>query len=154
MDKKQNGVRTHFRTCNLCEAMCGIAITLDGDRIVSIKGDPDDPFSQGHICPKATAMQDIYADPDRLRHPVRRTTNGWERIGWDEAFDEVATNLKSIQKKDGDGAVGIYLGNPNVHNLGSQIFISTLARALHTTKRFTATSVDQLPHHFAAYFMF
>ncbi|MCA9982176.1 MAG: molybdopterin-dependent oxidoreductase, partial [Anaerolineales bacterium] len=147
-------LRHHYRTCNLCEAMCGLEIALDGDQIVSIKGDKQDPFSQGHICPKATALQDVYEDPDRLKHPVRRTAVGWEKIGWAEAFDEVAQRLHAVQQKHGRDAVAVYLGNPNSHNAGSILYAPTLIRALRTKHRYSATSVDQLPHHFASYFMF
>ncbi len=151
---ERTGSWTHYRTCNLCEAMCGLEIALDGERIMAIRGDKADPFSQGHICPKATALQDIYADPDRLKTPLRRTPSGWESIAWDEAFDEVAANLKRIQAEHGANTVGVYLGNPNVHNLGSALLGSTLLRALRTRSIFTASSVDQLPHHFAARMMF
>lgn len=146
--------QTHYRTCNLCEAMCGIKIEYQGNQVLSIKGDEDDPFSKGHICPKATALQDIYEDPDRLKYPVRRTDDGWEQISWDEVFDEVVTNLQAIQEKQGRNAVGIFLGNPVVHNLGSMLFSPPFVRALRTRNRFSATSTDQLPHHFAAFFMF
>jgi anaerobic selenocysteine-containing dehydrogenase len=146
--------RTHFRTCNLCEAMCGLEIEVQGEEILAIRGDKADPFSQGHICPKATALADIYHDPDRLHQPVRRTANGWEPIGWDEAFAEVVANLKRIQAENGRNAIGIYQGNPNVHNLGALLYSPPFARTLRTQNRFSATSADQLPHHFAAYFMF
>ena len=144
----------HYRTCNLCEAMCGIEVNLQGDQIVSIRGDFDDPFSQGHICPKATALKDIYEDPDRLKRPVKKTADGWQEISWDQAFDEVATNIKSIQNKNGLDAMGIYLGNPNVHNLGSILVGPTFNRALRTKNIYSATSVDQLPSHVAARHMF
>lgn len=147
-------IRTHYRTCNLCEAMCGLAIDLDGDDIIAIRGDENDPFSQGHICPKATALQDLYHDPNRLKHPVRRTENGWERISWEEAYDEVVSNLKAVQEKYGNDSLGIYLGNPNVHNLGLMLYGAPFIRSLRTKSRFSATSVDQLPHHFAALLMF
>ena len=76
----------HYRTCSICEAICGIEITSAGDQRLNIRGDKDDPFSRGYICPKAVALQDIHSDKDRLKHPVRRTFNGWKRIGWDEAL--------------------------------------------------------------------
>lgn len=145
---------THYRTCNLCEAMCGLEIKVDGTHILSIKGDKDDPFSRGHICPKATALEDIYHDPDRLKYPVRRTPSGWERISWDEAFDEVVSNIQRIQGEHGRNAVGIYLGNPNVHNLGLILYNTPFIRSLKTKNRFSATSVDQLPSQYAAYLMF
>ncbi len=145
---------THYRTCNLCEAMCGLEIKVEGQHILSIKGDKDDPFSRGHICPKATALEDIYHDPDRLKFPVRRTAVGWQRISWDEAFDEVVQNIQRIQAEHGRNAIGVYLGNPNVHNLGLILYNAPFIRSLKTKNRFSATSVDQLPSQYAAYLMF
>ena len=145
---------THFRSCNLCEAICGIEITVQSGGHLDIRGDKDDPFSLGYICPKAVALQDIHYDKDRLKHPVRRTPHGWERIGWDEAFDEVVKNLKRIQAVHGRSSVATYLGNPNVHNSGAMLFAPGFIRSLHTRNRFSATSVDQLAHHLAAYLMF
>lgn len=146
--------QTHYRTCNLCEAMCGLAITYQDTQILSIRGDKADHFSRGHICPKATALEDIYHDPDRLKRPVRRTADGWEEISWDDAFSQVVENINRIQADHGRNAIGIYLGNPNVHNLGSILYNIPLIRSLRTKNRFSATSVDQLPHHVAADLMF
>jgi len=144
----------HYRSCNLTEAMCGIAITVQDGQRLDIRGDKDDPFSRGYICPKAAALQDIYYDKDRLRHPVRRTANGWQRIGWDEAFDEVARNLKRIRATHGRNSTATYLGNPTVHSYGAMLFAPGFIKSLHTRNRFSATSVDQLAHHVAGYLMF
>jgi anaerobic selenocysteine-containing dehydrogenase len=131
-----------------------VAIEVAGGEVRSIRGDGDDPFSQGYICPKASALQDLHTDPDRLRHPVRRTSTGFTRIGWDEAFDEVARRIGALQAQHGKSAVGLYFGNPTIHNLGSTLYSAPFARALGTRNRFSATSVDQLPHHLAAFTMF
>lgn len=144
----------HYRSCNLCEAICGIEITVQDDQRLDIRGDKDDPFSQGYICPKAVALQDLHYDKDRLKYPVRRTSAGWQRLGWDEAFDEVAQNLKRIHAKYGRNTVATYLGNPTVHNYGALLFAPGFLRSLHTRNKFSATSVDQLAHHLAAYLMF
>jgi anaerobic selenocysteine-containing dehydrogenase len=144
----------HYRSCNLCEAICGIEITSAGDRQLNIRGDKDDPFSRGYICPKAVALQDFHYDKDRLRHPVRRTTHGWERIGWNEAFNEVAQNLKRIRAEHGRNAIATYLGNPTVHNYGALLFAPPFLRSLRTRSKFSATSVDQLAHHLASFLMF
>jgi len=144
----------HHRACNLCEAICGIEIEVEGDRITAIRGDADDPLSRGHICPKAVALQDIQNDPDRLRHPQLRTAGGWRRIGWEEAFDLAARRLLEVRDRHGRDAVAVYLGNPNVHSSGALLFGPPLLRALETRNRYSATSVDQLPHHLAAYLMF
>ncbi|HEY6188742.1 MAG TPA: molybdopterin oxidoreductase family protein [Pyrinomonadaceae bacterium] len=144
----------HYRNCNLCEAICGIEISVGADQRLDIRGDKDDPFSRGYICPKAVALQDLHYDKDRLKYPVRRTPQGWQRIGWDEAFDEVARNLKRINAKYGRNAIATYLGNPTVHNYGAMLFAPGFIRSLRTRNRFSATSVDQLAHHLAAYLMF
>lgn len=143
----------HYRACNLCEAICGLEIEHDGISVLSIKGDKKDPFSQGHICPKAVALKDIYEDPDRLKTPIRKTPGGWEKISWRQAFDEIEQKLAPIRQKHGKSAVAVYLGNPVVHNYGSLMFSRPFIRALGTRNAFTATSVDQLPHQFAASFM-
>lgn len=147
-------MQAHYRNCNLTEAICGIVITQNDDGSLDIRGDKDDPFSRGFICPKAVALQDLHNDKDRLKHPVRRTAQGWQRIGWDEAFDEVAQNLKRIQAQYGRHAVATYLGNPTVHSYGALLFAPPFLRSLHTRNKFSATSVDQLAHHFAGFLMF
>ena len=134
--------------------MCGIVVTTDGPRVTGIRGDPDDPFSRGHICPKAVALQDVHDDPDRLRRPMRRTGHEWHEVSWDDALDEAATRLKGIQTRYGRDAVAAYVGNPTVHSVGAMLFAPDLLRALRTRNRYSATSVDQLPHHVAAMLMF
>lgn len=145
---------THFRTCNLCEAMCGLEIKVENSAITSIVGDKKDPFSRGHICPKAVAMKDIYSDPNRLKTPVRRTADGWKAISWAEAFAEIIEKTRAIQTKYGNNAVGVYQGNPSIHNWGTTLNSANFFRLLRTKNMFSATSADQLPHHFAAWQMF
>jgi anaerobic selenocysteine-containing dehydrogenase len=150
----ETDVRKHYRTCHLCEAICGVEIRLRGNEILSVRGDPNDPFSRGHICPKAVGLKDVHEDPDRLRHPLKRTANGWRRIGWDEAIDEVAERIVAIQTAHGHDSVATYLGNPTVHSYSALLSSVVLSRALRSRNRFSATSVDQLPHHLAALLMF
>src|SRR3982074_3181059 len=144
----------HFRACNLCEAICGLEITVEHGVIADLRGDALDPLSHGHICPKGNALIDLHGDPDRLKTPVRRTAAGWEPIAWDAAFDLVAQRLQAIVAEHGDDAVAIYLGNPNVHNSGTLLSAGLFLRTLRPRNRFSATSVDQLPHHRAAVEMF
>jgi len=147
-------VKTHYRTCNLCEAMCGLEIKHQNKSIISIKGDKKDALSKGHICPKAVALQDLYHDKDRLKTPIKRTENGWVDISWEDAFDEITAHIKSIQKKYGKNAIGSYRGNPTVHNVGLMLFGSPFMQSIGSYQKYTATSVDQLPHHFASLMMF
>ena len=134
--------------------MCGIVIEHHNGKVIGIKGDPADPLSRGHICPKAVALQDIYEDPDRLKQPLKKTSTGWETIGWSAAYQIIGKKIRQIQSQYGKNAIGIYSGNPTVHNYGTLLFVRDLTRALRTKNVFSATSVDQLPHHLAAQEMF
>ena len=152
-------LQRHHRACHLCEAICGLVIKTEGEHIISIKGDKKDPLSRGHICPKAIALKDIHEDPDRLRQPVKKVLDGageprWEAISWEEALDTTARRLVDITRRDGINALGIYLGNPTVHNYGMMTHQGNLFRHLRTNNRFSATSVDQLPHHLASLWLF
>jgi len=153
-DTPPSGDRVTYRACHLCEALCGIEIRTRGDEIVSVRGDAADPFSRGHVCPKAVALIDIHNDPDRLRGPVRRVGENWEPIGWEEAFDLVANRIAAIQREHGANSLGIYLGNPNAHHVGSILNLPSLIRSLGTRNRFSATSVDQLPQHVVSHAMY
>jgi anaerobic selenocysteine-containing dehydrogenase len=145
---------THFRSCPLCEATCGVAIEVDGDRVVSVRGDEADPFSKGYICPKGTALADLHHDPDRLRTPMRREGDAWHPLGWDEALELVAGRLRAIRSEHGADAVAVYQGNPTAHNLGLMTYGQLALRTLRTKNMYSATSLDQLPHMLAALQMF
>lgn len=149
----------HYRACHLCEAICGLAIETEHQadgrvEIRSIKGDAQDAFSRGHICPKAVALQDIQNDPDRIRQPLRRVGNEWLPIDWDAAFELVAERLSAIQAHHGRNAVAVYQGNPSVHNYGLMTHSNYFLGLLKTRNRYSATSVDQLPHHLTSHLMY
>jgi len=134
--------------------MCGLLIEHDGHRVSSIRGDEDDPLSRGYICPKAVALKDLHEDPDRLRTPQKRVGDQWQDVSWDEALDDIAERIAQIQKRHGTDAMAVYAGNPTVHNTGAMLAGVTLFQTLGTRNRFSATSVDQLPHMLAALEMF
>ncbi len=143
----------HYRACNLCEAICGIEVKHENGKVLAITGDQNDPFSRGHICPKALALKDIYEDKNRLKLPVKKVGKDWQEISWNEAFAEIALKIKEIQTKYGRNAVAVFQGNPSVHNFGTLLSSGELLKSLKTQNNFSATSVDQLPHHFAAWTM-
>jgi len=151
--------QVHHRVCTLCEAMCGLVIKAQGEDITDIRGDDNDPLSRGHVCPKAVALKDIHEDPDRLRQPMRRIRGKagefqHEPISWEEALDTVADNLVRIINEHGNHALGVYLGNPSVHNYGMLTHAGSLFKHIRTNNRFSATSVDQLPHHLVSLWLF
>ncbi|APR86633.1 Formate dehydrogenase-O, major subunit protein [Minicystis rosea] len=143
-----------YRTCNLCEAMCGLDMTVEGDRITDVRGDDADVFSRGHICPKGPAMRDLYEDPDRLRRPLVRKDGKLVPASWEEALEAAADGILRVQRKYGRNAVGVYSGNPTAHNHGALIMGQMLLSALRTRNRFDANSQDANPRLFTAIHMF
>jgi len=137
---------SRFRACPLCEAICGLEFQFEAQQLAAIRGDDADPFSQGHICPKGNAILDLESDPDRLKRPLLLHGDDWNEIGWDEAFALAGERLASVQREHGASAVGVYLGNPNVHHFGHFAYLPPLLRALKTPNMFSASSVDQWPH--------
>jgi len=117
LSPRSHSRRTVHRTCTLCEACCGLAFEVEGERIVKVRPDDDDVLSHGFVCPKGIAIADIHHDPDRVRQPLVRDGSGELRpASWDEAFDLVARRLGAIRAAHGPDAVGVYIGNPIVHN--------------------------------------
>ncbi len=146
--------RIQHQTCCICEAMCGVFVEHRDGEVLSIRPNPDDVLSRGHICPKAVALKDLHTDPDRLRRPMRRTDRGWEEISWGAAFALVGERIGAIRAAHGNAAVAIYAGNPTVHNLGAMLSIGDFIRAVGTRNLYSATSVDQLPHMVASWAVF
>ncbi|HVN37483.1 MAG TPA: molybdopterin-dependent oxidoreductase [Myxococcota bacterium] len=137
--------RVVHRVCPFCEATCGLAVEVRGDEIVSVRGDAEDPFSRGFICPKAHGLKELHHDRERLRRPVRRTPIGWEEISWDEAYREVASRLLAVRERHGNDAIGVYSGNPVVHDLGAVLYRPVLLRTLGTRSLFNSAAIDTLP---------
>jgi len=141
-------------TCPLCEATCGLDVTLEGDRVARVQGDREDVFSHGFLCPKGGSLGALHHDPDRLRAPLVRRDGELVQAEWDEALAEVDRRLSPIIAEHGRDSVAVYLGNPNTHNLAALLYSRPLLKALGTRNIFSATSVDQLPKHISAGYMF
>jgi anaerobic selenocysteine-containing dehydrogenase len=146
--------RTVYRTCPLCEATCGLELRLDGRDIALVRGDRDDVFSHGFLCPTGTALKQLESDPDRLHRPQVRRGDSWHEVSWDDAFAEVERGLTSILDRHGRDAVAMYIGNPNVHNLAGTLYNRVLIQALRSTNIYSASTVDQMPKQVSAGLMF
>ncbi|MFM9708206.1 molybdopterin oxidoreductase family protein [Streptomyces galilaeus] len=146
--------RTALRICPLCEATCGLTLTIEGTRVTSARGDRDDVFSNGFICPKGASFGAVDGDPDRLRTPLVRRDGELREATWTEAFDAVAAGLRPVVERHGPHAVGMVLGNPNVHTMAGALYPTVLLAALGTRSLFTASTVDQMPKHVSSGLLF
>jgi anaerobic selenocysteine-containing dehydrogenase len=147
--------RTAFRTCPLCEASCGLEITLRSDghgaeEVQRIRGDRLDVFSKGFICPKGSTLKQLHEDPDRLRTPMIKRDGVHVPATWDEAWALIDERLNSVIADHGRGSLAAYVGNPTAHSLSAMTFSRVLLTGLGTKHRFSASTVDQMPRHVAS----
>ncbi|MGO4755830.1 molybdopterin-dependent oxidoreductase, partial [Streptomyces sp. 2MCAF27] len=146
--------RTALRICPLCEATCGLTLTIEEGRVTRARGDGADVFSHGFICPKGASFGRLDADPDRLREPLVRRGGRLEPAGWDEAFAAVEAGLRPLIERYGPQAAAVFLGNPNVHTMAGGLYPSLLLGALGTRNIFTASTLDQMPKHVSSGLLF
>ena len=148
-------MRTAYRTCPICDAICALRLTLDDDgKVLSVRGDDKDPFSKGYICPKGASLGRLDEDPDRLRRPMIRTGDQWREASWDEAFQEIERGLTGVITAYGRQSLAAYFGNPTFHTMGGILYRGALAQALGSTNVYSASSIDQLPKHVSCGLMF
>jgi len=146
--------KVFYKTCPLCEATCGLEITVRDEKVLSIRGDKENVFSKGFICPKGTTLSALHEDPDRLRKPLVKRNGQHVEVSWQEAWDEVERGLMDVIKNHGRASIGTYVGNPNAHNLAPLLYNRAWMQALGTSQHFSASSVDQLPKQIASAYMF
>ena len=147
--------RTAFATCPFCEATCGLAVTVRGEQVVKVRGDADDVFSRGFLCPKGVALKDLHEDPDRLRTPLLRGADGELRpASWEQAFAFIGERLGPLMEAHGRDAVAVYIGNPAAHGLAQLLYGRVLLKALGTRSVYSASTVDQRPKEIASALMY
>ncbi|MBK7975217.1 MAG: molybdopterin-dependent oxidoreductase [Deltaproteobacteria bacterium] len=143
-----------YAVCHLCEAMCGLQVTVEHDRVTAIRGDENDPFSGGHLCPKGVALQDVQHDPDRIREPIRRVGDNWRPVSWDDALDETADRIAEIQSLHGRDAFALYIGNPTAHSSNALLFGLPFRDLLASHNNYSSNSVDALPRLMTSFFLY
>jgi anaerobic selenocysteine-containing dehydrogenase len=146
--------RTALRICPFCEATCGLTLTIEADRVTSARGDRDDVFSSGFICPKGASFGELDGDPDRLTGPLVRRDGDLVEVSWDEAFQAAADGLGAVLRDHGGGSVALYVGNPNAHTIAGGLYVPLIIKGLGTHQIFSASTLDQMPKHVALGLMF
>lgn len=145
---------TALRVCPFCEATCGLTLTIDDGRVTGARGDRDDVFSAGFICPKGASFGELDNDPDRLSAPLVRRDGVLIEATWDEAFAAMADGLGAAVRDHGGTSVGVYLGNPNAHTVAGALYPPLIIRGLGTRQVFSASTLDQMPKHVSLGLMF
>jgi anaerobic selenocysteine-containing dehydrogenase len=146
--------RTAYRTCPLCEATCGLEITLADGHVRRIRGDRDDVFSHGFICPKGSTLKQLHEDPNRLRTPLVRRNGELVAASWGDAFAEIDRRLTAIIDSHGRDAVAVYVGNPTAHSLAGMLYGKALIKSIGSRNVYSASTVDQRPKELSSALMF
>jgi anaerobic selenocysteine-containing dehydrogenase len=129
--------------CRICEPLCGMVATVEGDRITKLRPDPDHPLSRGYACPKGIAMQEVQNDPDRVTHPLRRMPDGdFRRVSWEQALSDIAARLRRVLVERGPGGVGWYFGNPGAFSYSHTLWAKGFLDAIGSPHYYTAGSQD------------
>jgi hypothetical protein len=143
-----------YHQCTICEAACGLELEVSGREVVSIRGDAQDAFSHGFVCPKGAALRELDADPDRLRQPLVKRDGVHVPVSWDEAFEEIERGLRPLIAQHGNDAVAFYLGNPGAHSTALLLYNQALLTGFRSRNRYSASTVDQYPKQVAVGLMF
>lgn len=146
--------RSALRICPLCEATCGLVLTVDDDRVTGARGDRADVFSHGFICPKGASFAELDNDPDRLSRPLVRRGGEFVETDWPDAFAAAEEGLRRVIESAGGKSVGMYLGNPSAHTIAGGLYAPQLIRALGTRHVYTASTLDQMPKQIACGYLF
>lgn len=152
--RRIRGMSTALRICPFCEATCGLTLTISDGRVTGARGDRDDVFSAGFICPKGASFGELDNDPDRLTQPLIRRDGELTEATWDEAYAVVAERLGAVIAEHGGASVGVYLGNPNAHTIAGSLYAPLIIKGLGTRQVFSASTLDQMPKHVALGLMF
>jgi anaerobic selenocysteine-containing dehydrogenase len=148
-------MNTAHRTCPICQAVCGLRITLDDTgHVTGVQGDKEDPFSKGYLCPKGASIGRLDEDPDRLRVPMIRTGDEWREATWDEAFLAVEQGLARVTEAHGRDAVAVYFGNPTWHTMAGFLYRMPLVQSLGTRNVYSSGTIDHMPKHVAVGYMY
>lgn len=141
-------------TCPLCEATCGLLVATHADGSIKVRGDRDDVFSAGYLCPKGAAIGELHADPDRLRRPLVKRDGVHVEVSWEEAYGEIERRLPPVIAGHGNNAVALYFGNPTAHSLAGALYMRPLAKAVGTSNIYSAGTVDQIPKMFVTGYVY
>lgn len=144
----------HLRTCPLCEAMCGLEIQVDDGRVTGIRGNRDDVWSRGHLCPKGTSLAALHDDPDRIREPMIKVDGQWQEVSWDAAFRRCTELLTPVIDKYGIGAVTAYTGNPLAHSFSLARYAGVLMGMSGMPITYSPGTVDQWPKNLSSHLMY
>jgi formate dehydrogenase len=137
------GLTTVKTACRICLCFCGLDVQTDGQRIVRIRPDKDNPNNWRDFCLKGGSAHHVREHPKRITRPLKRVGDKYVTVSYDQAIREIAAQLNDIRSRHGPNAIATYIGNPGQSNTTGSAFQAGFIAGLGSTNNYTVGSVDQ-----------
>lgn len=131
-----------YTFCRICEALCGLEINTENNVIVSIKPDRKNIATEGFACPKGLKQHHIYNSPDRLKYPMKRNGNTWERISWQQAMEEIGSKVRTIRNDHHPNAIAMYVGTAAGFSALHPVFAQGFMTAIGSANMYSSSTQD------------
>ena len=99
-----------YTFCRICESLCGLEVTVEGNKVVKIRPDQKHVATRGFGCPKGLKQHHLFSSPDRLKYPLHRVGKEWQRVSWDAAYKGIGEKVRQILKESGPDSIAMYVG--------------------------------------------
>ncbi|HEY1086337.1 MAG TPA: molybdopterin-dependent oxidoreductase, partial [Archangium sp.] len=133
---------THTTFCRICEALCGLEVTVENNRVTKISPDKEHVATGGFSCPKGLKQARMYDSPDRLKYPSKRVGTKWLRISWEQAFEEIGAKLKQLRGEHGADSIGMYVGTAAGFGVLHPVFAQGFMTGLGSTSMYASATQD------------
>jgi anaerobic selenocysteine-containing dehydrogenase len=136
--------------CNICAAKCGVIVSIEGDTVTSVRGDPDHPLSHGYTCSKGRALPEVHHHARRLNDPLVRRDGSLHAVPWDESLDGLGERLKRIVEEHGADAVALYWATGAANDIIGKSFAEAFVRGIGSKSVYSAITIDTAANFYLA----
>ncbi len=143
MEVTEKEREVHHTFCRICEALCGLKVTTEGNRVVAIEPDKAHVATDGFSCVKGLRQHEMYQSPDRLKYPLKRMEDGnYERITWDQAISEIGQKVKKIRGEDGPDSIAMYVGTAAGFSVLHPVFAQGFMTGIGSKSMYSSSTQD------------
>lgn len=128
--------------CRICESLCGLEVTTKNNKVIDIKPDENHISSKGFSCIKGLRQHEMYNSPDRLLHPMKKTTTGFEKISWKQTLGEIGDKVKKLIQEDGPDSIGMYVGTAAGFSVLHPVFAQGFMTGIGSKSMFSSSTQD------------
>jgi anaerobic selenocysteine-containing dehydrogenase len=128
--------------CRICEALCGLEVTVEGDEVVDIKPDDQHVATRGYGCLKGLKQHKMYGTPDRLLYPMQRIDGELRRVSWDDALGSIGSKVRELIDNEGPDSIAMYVGTAAGFGVLHPVFAAGFMQGVGSTSMFASATQD------------